>query len=133
MECRDVMDRLSPFLDDELDPVASREISRHLESCPHCAAALARRRELSQSLKRDLEYHRVPDLLRERVLRDLRAASRREGAPSRSATHQWRWLGAAAAVIAVVGGTWWVGTLTPDHAGDLIAREAVSGHIRSLM
>lgn len=133
MVCRDVMDRLSPFLDDELDPVASREVSRHVESCPRCAATLARRRELSQSLKRDLEYHRAPDLLRERVLRDLRAARRREGAPSRPATHPWRWLSAAAAVIAVVGGTWWVGTLTRDRAEDLTAREAVSGHIRSLM
>ena len=42
MECRDIMDRLSPFLDDELDPVASREVSRHLDSCSTCAAALDR-------------------------------------------------------------------------------------------
>src|SRR5258705_2152654 len=123
MECRDVMDRLSPFLDDELDAVASRGVSRHLESCPHCAAALSRRRELSQSLKRELEYHRAPDLLRERVLRDLRAASLRQSASSRPVTHPWRLLSAAAAVIAVVGGTWWVGTLTRDHAGDLTALE----------
>jgi len=133
MVCGEVMDRLSPFLDAELDPVASREVSSHLATCASCAAAFERQRKLSESLKRDLEYHRVPDLLRERVLRDLRAASRREGAPSRPATHQWRWLSAAAAVIAVVGGTWWVGTLTRDRADDLTAREAVSGHIRSLM
>ncbi|HEY6193736.1 MAG TPA: zf-HC2 domain-containing protein, partial [Candidatus Eisenbacteria bacterium] len=63
------MDRLSPFLDDELDAVASREISRHVEACGECAAALERRRRLRESLVRDLEYHRAPDLLRARVAR----------------------------------------------------------------
>src|SRR5207247_11371785 len=97
------------------------------------AAALERQRKLSESLRRDREYHRAPDLLRACVMRVARAAVRREGARSRPTTHQWRWLSAAAAVIAVVGGTWWVGTLTRDQAGDLTARDAVSGHIRSLM
>jgi len=133
MVCRDAMDRFSPFLDDELDPVASREVSRHLESCPSCAAALDRHRQLSESLRRDLEYHRAPDLLRARVVRDVRAAARRDGAHSRPATQPWRWLSAAAAVIVVGGGTWLVTTLPRDHADGLTAREAVSGHIRSLM
>ncbi len=112
MVCRDVMDRLSPFLDDELDPVASREVSRHLESCADCAAAFDRRRRLSESLRRDLEYHRASDLLRARVVRDARAAVG-EGARSRRAATSWRWLSVAAAVVAVVGGTWWV--TTPDQ------------------
>ena len=132
MECRDVMDRLSPFLDDELDPVASGEVSRHLETCPSCAAALARRSELSQSL-RGLEYHRAPDLLRSRVVRDTRAAVRHDDAPSRRATPSWRWLSAAAAVAVVVGGGWLAVTLPRDRANDAIAREVVSGHVRSLM
>ena len=133
MECRDILDRLSPFLDDELDPVASREISRHLESCPDCAAALDRQRKLGESLRRDLEYHRAPDRLRARVLGDVRASARIVGLRSRPASRPWRWLSAAAAVIAVVGGTWVVATLPRGPAGDPSAREAVSAHIRSLM
>jgi mycothiol system anti-sigma-R factor len=133
MECRDIMDRLSPFLDDELDPVASREVSRHLDNCPGCAAALDRQRTLGESLRRDLEYHRAPDLLRARVERDVRASARVEGARSRPAAQRWRWLSAAAAVIAVVGGTWVVASLPRGAAGDLTARDVVSGHIRSLM
>ena len=105
MECRDVLERLSPFLDDELDPVVSGEISRHLESCSSCAAALNRQRELGASLRRDLEYHRAPDLLRARVLRDARAAVRSEGSRSRPAAQPWRWLSAVAALVVVVGGT----------------------------
>ena len=131
MVCREVMDRISPFLDDELDPVASREVSRHLESCPDCAAAFDRQRKLSESLRRDLEYHPAPDVLRARVVREVHAAVKREGAHARPAP-SWRWLSAAAAVIAVVGGTW-IATLPRVDADELTAREAVSGHIRSLM
>jgi anti-sigma factor RsiW len=129
------MVRLSPFLDDELDPVASREVSQHLATCPKCAAAFDRQRELSENLRRNLEYHRAPDLLRARVMNDVRAAGTmgREGAPSHPVAQPWRWLNAAAAVIAVVGVSWLAATLPRDRANDAIAREAISGHIRSLM
>ena len=40
MRCEDVQERLSAFLDDELDPLGSREIQEHLESCPTCPEAL---------------------------------------------------------------------------------------------
>jgi anti-sigma factor RsiW len=133
MECQEVRERLSPFLDDELDPVASREVSRHLGSCPDCPAALERRRKLGESLRRDLEYHHAPDLLRARVMQAARAATRREAAPSRVATGSWRWLSAAAAVLAVAGGSWWAATLPRLGAEGLVAREVVSGHVRSLM
>ena len=133
MEHREVIDRLSPFLDDELDPVASREVERHLESCPPCTAAFERRRKLSESLHRDLEYHRAPDMLRGRVMRDLRAAGRRDVAPARRAVQPWRWLSAAAAVLVVAGGTWIAAMQLGGSGDDAIAREVVSGHIRSLM
>ena len=133
MECREVVDQLSPFVDDELDPVASREISRHLESCAECAAALDRRRKLSESLKRDLEYHRAPDLLRARVVRAAREATGGEAARSRVVTPPWRWLSVAAAAITVVGIGWLATSLPRDRADELTAREVVSGHVRSLM
>jgi mycothiol system anti-sigma-R factor len=139
MECRQVLDRLSPFLDDELDPVASREVSQHLESCVSCAAALDRQRKLSESLKQNLEDHRAPDLLRARVMRDLRAAGRGVDAAPRLAAQPWRWLSAvapvaaAAAVVALIGGTWMMNSFSRGRAEDAAVREAVSGHVRSLM
>jgi mycothiol system anti-sigma-R factor len=136
MDCRQVVGRLSPFLDDELDPVASRKVLRHLESCASCAAAFERQRKLSESLKQSLEYHRAPDLLRARVMRDLRATGHGADVTRRFAARPWRWLNsiaAAAAVVAVIGGTWMAATLSRDHGNDVIVREAVSGHIRSLM
>jgi len=133
MEHREVVDRLSPFLDAELDPVASREVERHLESCPPCTAAFERQRRLSDSLQRDLEYHRAPDLLRERVMRDLRAARPHDVAPARRTIQPWRWLGAAAAVFVVAGGTWIAAMQSGGRGDDAIAREVVSSHVRSLM
>src|SRR6266511_5988070 len=106
MTHREVIDRLSPFLDDELDPVASREVSQHLATCPDCAAEYERQRKLSESLKRDLEYHRAPDLLQARVMRGIGAAAGREVARSRVGAPSWRWLSAAAAVVIVAGGAW---------------------------
>jgi mycothiol system anti-sigma-R factor len=134
MVCRDVLDRLSPFLDDELDPVVSREISQHLETCPSCAAALARQKELSEGLRAHLEYHRAPDLLRARVLRDMGTPVRRdERARARTSARPWQWIGAAAAVVAVAAGTWLAASLPQASENEAIAREAVSNHIRSLM
>jgi len=132
MLCRDVMARLSPFLDNELDPVASREVSQHLDSCAACSAALDQQRRLSESLKRDLEYHRAPDLLRMRVARELRASAQGGSGYARP-TPPWRFLSAAAAVMVVVGGVWMAGTLSRERATDLTVREVVAGHIRSLM
>ena len=133
MECREAIDRLSPFLDDELDPVVSREVSAHLESCPECAAAFDRQRKLRESLQRGLEYHRAPDLLRARVMREVRAAAGQPGARERVPARSWRWLSAAAAVLVVAGGTWIAAMQWGRNGDDAIAREVVSGHIRSLM
>ena len=134
MVCREALDRLSPFLDDELDPLVSRDVSQHLETCPSCAAAFARQRDVSATLRRDLEYYRAPELLRARILRDARAAARRaEGAPSGAVAHPWRWVGVAAAVVAVVGGGWLTASLPLTAGRDAVIREAVSGHVRSLM
>jgi anti-sigma factor (TIGR02949 family) len=134
MVCREALDRLSPFLDDELDPLVSREVSQHLEACPSCTAAFARQREVSATLRSDLEYHRAPELLRARVLRDARAAVRRDaGALPRAVAHPWRWAGVAAAVMAVAGVAWLAASLPLLAGRDAIIREAVSGHVRSLM
>ncbi len=134
MECREVLDRLSSFLDDELDAWASREVSRHVESCPSCSAALARQKRLSEILQRDLEYHRAPDLLRANVMRGVRAAARGDGRPSsRPAAHPWRWVSVAAAIVAVAGAGWMFGLMPLMAAGDALAQEAVSNHVRSLM
>jgi mycothiol system anti-sigma-R factor len=133
MDCGEVRERLSPFLDDELDPWASREVAHHLESCSECAAAFARRKKLSQLLKRDLDYYRAPDLLRARVLREVRAAGRDDERPASRPVPAWRWLSLAAGVVVIAGGAWLFASMPLMSARDAVTREAVSNHVRSLM
>ena len=133
MASEHVLDLLSPFLDDELDPVGSREVSRHLESCSECSAALARQRALHEGLQGRLGYYRAPGLLRARVMRDLRAAEKRDGAAWWAMTPQWGRLAAVASMVAVVGAIWLGASLPRQGTDDATTREAVSNHVRSLM
>ncbi len=69
MLCEDVLERLSAFLDDELDPLRSREIQQHLGGCPGCTRALEQMKALAGRLREEAPYYRAPDSLRARVSR----------------------------------------------------------------
>src|SRR5262245_35845389 len=133
MRCQEVIDRLSPFLDDELDPVVSREIAEHLASCPSCSRELARQKKLRNDVREQLEYHHAPDLLRARIQRDTRAAVRSTDHAGAPFGLPWRWLSAAAAVAAVLGVGWMAVIGTAERENAAIARDAASHHVRSLM
>jgi len=133
MECREVVDRLSAFLDDELDPVVSREITEHLASCPSCSAAFARQKQLSEDLRTKLEYHHAPDLVRARIQRDARVSLRSTQRAPAPVAMPWRWLSAAAALVMLVGVAWVTVMRTGERENATIAREVVADHIRSLM
>jgi anti-sigma factor RsiW len=131
MQCGDVLERLSAFLDDEIDPVGSREIQQHLDGCPTCTDALGRMKGLGGRLRAEAPYYPASDSLRARVSRAAwsdasrgRDAGRRTGFVSRG------WLSAAAALVAVAGGTW---LFTSFQLAGAMEREVVSSHIRSLM
>lgn len=134
MRCENVMERLSAFQDDELDPVGSREIQQHLDGCPSCTDALGGMRELGERLRAEAPYYRAPDSLRARVSQAAwsdagrgRVNGRRIGVTAPA------WLAAAAAVMVVVGGTWLFTSLRRQEGPGSIEREVVSSHIRSLM
>jgi mycothiol system anti-sigma-R factor len=135
MLCEDVLERLSAFQDDELDPVSSREIQQHLDDCPSCADAFGRMQGIAERLRAEAPYYRAPESLRTRVShaawRDAsrgRAMGRRIGLPARG------WLSAAAAaLIAVAGGSWLFTSLQRQAGPGSMEREVVSSHICSLM
>ncbi|HYQ89126.1 MAG TPA: anti-sigma factor [Candidatus Binatia bacterium] len=134
MQCEDVLERLSAFVDDELDPLGSREIQEHLDRCPTCAEALGGMRGLGERLRAEAPYYPAPDSLRARVSQAAwREASRGRGADRRRSVATWGWLGAAATVVVVLGGAW---LFTSHHGVDGFASmegEVVSSHVRSLM
>lgn len=134
MLCEDVLERLSAFQDDELDPVRSREIQQHLDGCLNCSDALGQMKELAERLRAEAPYYRAPDSLRARVAQAAwRDASRGRVSGRRIGATALVWMSAAAAVMVLVGGTWLLTSFQRQEGPGTIEREVVSSHIRSLM
>jgi mycothiol system anti-sigma-R factor len=134
MKCEDALESLSAFLDDELDPVRSREIQRHLDGCPGCAEALGQMKAIAGRLRAEAPYHRAPDSLRASVSRAAwKDAGRDRVGGRRMAMAPQGWLSAVAAVVVAIVGVSLFTFHQRQDGVDSMEREAVSSHIRSLM
>jgi anti-sigma factor RsiW len=135
MQCEEVANLLHAFVDGELELERTLEVERHVQECPACAQALAEQQALRTALHDPALYHRPPAGLRERIRSSLRPAARPSVA---GRVLPWRRLRvgvAVAASLAFVALLAWgvVRVLSVPGADDLLAREVVAGHVRSLM
>lgn len=64
MTCEQIQDRLSPYLDGELDAASRAEVERHLAGCPECADLLACLRRAMTALAAFPEIEPSPALRR---------------------------------------------------------------------
>jgi anti-sigma factor RsiW len=131
--CQETQTLLHAYVDGELEMTANLEFEKHLEACPACVQAHARLRQLQRALQTQLPYHTPPRQLRFKV----QTALRRAGRPA-SARHLAppRWFAIAACVAVVLLGGWALATVlapSPNQGGDIVVRELVAAHIRSLM
>ncbi len=118
-----------------LDLRTSLDVEQHLKECPSCAREHEGGVALRAALKEKLPYHEASAALRKRVRSSTRAAIRAE-TRSRSrlgfVSTAWRWPVAAAAalLVAILGRG-----LIPGRSsmGDVLGREVVASHVRSLM
>jgi len=139
MTCADVRERLSGFVDDELDPWASGEVARHVAGCADCARALDGLRALSQRVRADVPVHRAPDALRARLRQELGPRASAGAAVAmppmrRPAFGRWRGLAAAAAAVLLVSVGFVAGRLPGGgDATQALAHEAVAAHVRALL
>jgi anti-sigma factor RsiW len=131
LNCQELRHLLHGYVDGELDLVRSLEIERHLGECPACARLHQSMLALRTALQSSALSFRAPPGMRQRV----RAALRRQGKARRPRRLvAWPWLAVAAAAALLVALTWSAARLVSiPSADDLIAREVVSGHVRSLM
>jgi anti-sigma factor RsiW len=123
---------LDAYIDGELDADRAAQVKAHTASCQACAAAVEDRRALRDSVRQSELYRPAPASLRGAVLRDLHAiAPVKPASPPRPPL--WAW-GSLAACVALSAALVWVLVSSrgaPEH--DLVVRDAVSSHIRSLM
>jgi len=131
VDCRQTQSLIDSYLDGELDLTKHLEIERHIADCPACRAIFENRRALSGAIRARAPYHAAPAAAAARV----RAALNQAGETKKTTfkpSPRWLSLAASVAFAAFLGAgvTYWVAQPSPD---ELLAREAVSGHVRSLM
>ncbi len=143
MNCQENRVLLHAFLDDELDPVRSLSVQSHLDACPDCAREHAAQRSLRAALRDEALYFRSPEGFESRVraaLGSRGAVERRAGRPGAVGAllrMRWAWLPAGAAVVLLAVTVITIGRFgAPAEeplADDLLGREVVASHVRSLM
>src|SRR5256712_5896017 len=131
MNCKDAQSLIDDYVDRELDLVRDLEIEQHLQEYTICSQGYKNHQALRNGLKASSLYFKPPADLQRRIQVSLRKAAKAETTPR---VLPWRWLTIAApiAAAAIV-----VLSLVPFLRGpftdDLLAREVISSHVRSLM
>jgi anti-sigma factor RsiW len=130
VSCETLSDKLSGYLDRELDARATGEVEAHLRQCVICSARLEGERRLRAAVQAQLTPLRAPERLRSNVRAMLRAQVKR---PRRRQTWLPTWAATAAALLLGVVGGWRLGLwqVSPGDGSDVVA-EVVAGHVRSL-
>jgi len=124
--------QLDAYLDGELAAGDARELETHLAQCPECTRFRDRRLELRAAIVAGVPTFQAPAALRERIRAAARgAASPSARAPRFTVRNLWRPLALAASLAVVALGSW---TLALQRAaGEALADDVLSSHIRSLM
>ena len=132
MNCPDTRILLHAYFDRGLDLVRSLEIESHLRGCPHCDGTYQSLETLRKGLRGSELYFHAPPTLASRV----RSRVRQAGLPvarTRSVAWHWDWAVAAMAMVAVAIAGIALSVSRRHSAGELMAQEVVSAHVRSLM
>jgi len=131
MDCSNAQTLLDAYVDGELDPLRNLEIEEHLHGCARCAQSHSDRQVIRSGVKTDSFYFRAPSDLQKRIQRSVRQAAKTE-APAGWFSGSWFKIAAPLATAALV-----VLMLVPYFGGpssdQLLTREVVASHIRSLM
>jgi anti-sigma factor (TIGR02949 family) len=130
VSCETLSDKLSGYLDRELDERAAGEVEVHLRQCISCSARFEGERRLRAAVQANLTPLRAPERLRSNVRAMLRAQVKRSR-PRRT----WlpTWAATAAALLLSVMGVWLLGIWQVSRVeGSDVVAEVVAGHVRSL-
>jgi anti-sigma factor RsiW len=134
MNCDDAQVLIHGHLDGELDLAPDSEVERHLEQCARCAPEYALMRAMRTRLKDESLRFEAPAELKEKIRRVVHAATARaETYPARRKPFfraiRFAIPLAAAAMLAL----FIVPRLIGPGGDEILAREVVASHVRSMM
>jgi anti-sigma factor RsiW len=135
MNCNEAAALIAAHADGEVESLVGHSLGRHLASCVSCSAKRQAILDLRSRIRAEVPYHTAPPALRHRVVAAAAAADPSRATERQPVSDRWRWLlsgalgGCAATVLA-----WFVGTAVLDwRAGEDLAAEAVSAHVRATL
>jgi anti-sigma factor RsiW len=129
MDCELTRELINAYADRELDLVKSLELEGHLSDCPACSERYANLQALRGAI--GVLYHKPPANLQKRITTAVRRASNGE---TKSHLISWRMITIAASAVVIVILSWSVfRLLSGPGSSELLAREVVASHVRSLM
>jgi anti-sigma factor (TIGR02949 family) len=128
VSCDVLSEKLTGYLDGELDPREVEAVELHLRRCVSCGARVERERRLRHAVRTELPPFQAPERLRA----EIRNAIHSEVSPLRRV---WvpTWAAAAAALVIGLAGGWRIASWQRGtDPGTGLALEVVAGHVRSL-
>lgn len=71
MNCRELVERITDYLEEQLPPDDTRRLEQHLAECPHCGVYLEQMRAIVRTIGKLEEEHVHPEA-RQRLLEIFR-------------------------------------------------------------
>lgn len=132
MRCESSRTLLELHLDGELSASESAEIQEHIEECAPCDRLYRRLEHLQSDIRMQAPRHTAPSHLQQRIRAALREAGSSE--PELHPLHR-NWMAVAASILLFASMAWNIVSLRSrdSAARDLLAREVVASHLRSLL
>ncbi|HEV2350511.1 MAG TPA: anti-sigma factor [Terriglobia bacterium] len=135
MSCQEAQDLIHGYIDGELDLVRTLEIERHIEGCEVCSLAFRTQQGLKRILHSTSLRFNAPQNLRRQIQSSVRKGG--EGASERYTLFRLpalKWAGAVSTMALMVVIGWSVLRVSRPPSGDeLLARQVLASHVRSLM
>jgi anti-sigma factor RsiW len=130
MTCEDARAVLHGYIDGELDLIHSLEIEKHLDTCSACSRAVENQRALKSAIQGSALHYQPSAAFGRRIDSALHSGAR-SGQPRTRAA--WPWIAMAASVLLAA---FFFARIIPGSrpaSDNLVAREILDSHLRSLM